>query len=1228
VRTQESGAAVEQPLQQHVEQLEQELQSFRAELEQLRHDCLRSRQVEARYRQIFENAPISMLSINPQGYITEMNQAAEQLYGLSIEQLNQQAGSIFENAQLVENGTLPYMRRALAGETVIEQPSCYDSSRDNSAGKTGFGKGHYFPIWEEGQVREIIEIAPDCSDWFAAQEAAAQERAKLLGSIAQVANLLLKSSDYTTVLPDVVRLLGEAVESDRCSIAQDVWRPTSEQIAVTVLSDWCKPGDKQIQTVAPELAAGLMGDWIEFHQQFLQGEVLNSQIADLAEPMRSRFAAQAITSILIVPIMVQGKCWGNIGFDNCGEPRLYDEAEIAILKVAADSLAAAIERQQKDKVLRQSEARYRTLFEISSEGFYQFEYDSPIPLTLPVDEQVKLMYQRGHYPRINATLAAMYGLDHLENNNGFRLADLHAEELAENQIFMRALVENRHQVHNYESEEDDRYGNPRYYLNNIVTIIENNCAIGGWASQLDITELRLAQQALLEAEQERTKLLTTITFVANQLLRAADYTMVLPDVLQILGEAAHADRYSLIQNIVDPQTGKPAIQMHTEWCREGIQPSIVHTPDLETALTWEVFSEGYQRLLQGEILSFNVDELTEPTLSIVLEQGNIAMLIVPISVAGQFWGVFGFDYCQEARSLDPAMTGIFAIAVDSITAAIERQQRDETLRQSEERYRTLFELSSEGIYRVEFEQPIPLDLPVEQQVELQYRYFRVVETNSAFAQLYGFDSPAAVTNLRLTDIHVEDSEQNLAFMRTLIENGGNIQNYESEEIDRHGNRLYLLNNITSDVRGGHIWGNWGTCINITQLRQAQQALLQAEQARAQQLKDSNQVLQLREQWLEATANAANALLSIPDLDEAINTALRIIGEGIAVDRVCVFQHFDDPNHQDSGFVQVLYEWDSPEIISQLNHPEHSEIPWEGMEDWLAQVKSGDWIGGIVNELPEPFRSSQTELEVKSTYAVPIFVEGLFWGAMGIDCCREARQLTLPEISVFKTAAACIGSAIERDRHQQQREAAILDERSRMAREIHDTIAQGLTGIVVQLQAAEDPQTTSDDRNTHIQTARQLAKASLVEARRSVWALRPQALEDNNLSGALNRLLDQSASSTGISIHRQIQTVAYPLSPQVEDHLLRIVQEVVTNVLKHAQAQQIWVYLAFTPTQIQLHIRDDGQGFTPEAVTQGFGLTSIRERAQHIQATLTLTSQPGQGTTVDVIVPTLQPGALP
>ncbi|MEO0770638.1 MAG: GAF domain-containing protein, partial [Cyanobacteria bacterium J06649_4] len=193
------------------------------------------------------------------------------------------------------------------------------------------------------------------------RDQAAQERAKLLGSVAKAANLLLRSADYTTVLSDVVQLLGEAVGSARCSITQDVNHPRNGKLAVKRLAEWCIHQQASTPPPKPDIFDDedcfvLSGAFADFHQALCRGEVVNFLVADLTTTAeRELMEGQGNTSMLIVPIMVQGQCWGEIGFDNCGEPQLSDEAEISILRVAAESIASAIARQSQDEALRNVE---------------------------------------------------------------------------------------------------------------------------------------------------------------------------------------------------------------------------------------------------------------------------------------------------------------------------------------------------------------------------------------------------------------------------------------------------------------------------------------------------------------------------------------------------------------------------------------------------------------------------------------------------------------------------------------------------------------------------------------------------------------------------------------------------------------------------------------------------------------------------------------------------------
>ncbi len=210
---------------------------------------------------------------------------------------------------------------------------------------------------------------------------------------------------------------------------------------------------------------------------------------------------------------------------------------------------------------------------------------------------------------------------------------------------------------------------------------------------------------------------------------------------------------------------------------------------------------------------------------------------------------------------------------------------------------------------------------------------------------------------------------------------------------------------------------------------------------------------------------------------------------------------------------------------------------------------------------------------------------------------------------------------------QAREAGAGDERQRMAREIHDTLAQGLTGIITQLEAAQQSGMPAEQER-RIGNAKRLARDSLAEARRSVQALRPQALEDSKLPDALAEEAARWAATTGVS--GEVKTTGEPraLHPEVEVTLLRVAQEALANVAKHAAAAHAWVTLSYMEDVVSLDVRDDGSGFTAPGESRadgGFGLIAMRQRVNRLAGQLEVESEPGAGTAVSATLPAIPLG---
>jgi signal transduction histidine kinase len=230
---------------------------------------------------------------------------------------------------------------------------------------------------------------------------------------------------------------------------------------------------------------------------------------------------------------------------------------------------------------------------------------------------------------------------------------------------------------------------------------------------------------------------------------------------------------------------------------------------------------------------------------------------------------------------------------------------------------------------------------------------------------------------------------------------------------------------------------------------------------------------------------------------------------------------------------------------------------------------------------------------------------------------------------------------------QAREAGAGDERQRMAREIHDTLAQGLTGIITQLEAAEQIG-GEEERQRRIGNATRLARDSLAEARRSVQALRPQALENSKLPEALGGEVARWTATSGVPAEVAATGDPRALHPEVEVTLLRVAQEALANVAKHAGASHAWVTLSYMEDVVTLDVRDDGAGFAPQRrapsaaasrasaarpasaegvshASGGFGLIAMRQRVSRLAGQLEIESEPGAGTAVSASLPAIPLG---
>jgi two-component system NarL family sensor kinase len=236
-----------------------------------------------------------------------------------------------------------------------------------------------------------------------------------------------------------------------------------------------------------------------------------------------------------------------------------------------------------------------------------------------------------------------------------------------------------------------------------------------------------------------------------------------------------------------------------------------------------------------------------------------------------------------------------------------------------------------------------------------------------------------------------------------------------------------------------------------------------------------------------------------------------------------------------------------------------------------------------------------------------------------------REMSPEDLRILHTFGDLLSIAIERARlFARSTQVGAVEERNRLAREIHDTLAQGLTGITLQLETADALLEAEGDAGAIRQAVRQalgLARTNLEEARRSVLDLRAAPLEGRTLAEALEQLAGQWAAEGGLALAFEAVGAGRPLPARIEAGLYRLVQEALANVVQHAGAGRVGVRLVMTPDTVRCVVEDDGRGFDAAQVEGArFGLVGMNERVRLLGGRLQIESSPGAGTRIEVAVP--------
>lgn len=365
--------------------------------------------------------------------------------------------------------------------------------------------------------------------------------------------------------------------------------------------------------------------------------------------------------------------------------------------------------------------------------------------------------------------------------------------------------------------------------------------------------------------------------------------------------------------------------------------------------------------------------------------------------------------------------------------------------------------------------------------------------------------------------------------------------------------------------------------------------------------------------LNAIAQALNRTV---DLNEALHTTLA---------------HVADLFDLHTGWIWLLNEKTSESYLAAAQNlpPALTQKPqrMEGSCYCLDSFRAGDMEGAAnVNIITCSRLHKLMEGTDGLQYhaSIPLYAHGKPLGVLNV-ASGDWRELSEDDLRLLYTVGDMLSIAIERARlFAASVQLGAVEERNRLAREIHDTLAQGLSAIALHLETADaftEMPDTQEQTQQAIRQALALTRANLEEARRSVHDLRAAPLEGRTLAAALQNLAQDIAGKYKIAVRFTAIGGSRPLPVAVEAGLYRVAQEALTNIGIHAQAKHARMELITTPEQAQLSIQDDGSGFDRACITQNrYGLTGMNERVKLLGGTLHIESETGKGTKVTAVVP--------
>jgi len=510
---------------------------------------------------------------------------------------------------------------------------------------------------EQGEVIGILCSFEDVTDHITAQQAL-KTREQYLSTLAEIQRQLIVSQwDWdSSQVQHIFAALGRTSGASRVYY-YELFSDSDGTPLMRQRVEWSAPGilpttaDRRFQAIP---VVPLFSDWL--NQVNRQGS-LNCTVHDFTVAQRQILAAPPsnIQSILLLPLMVRGHMQGVMGFSNCLIPQLWERSEVELLRVATADMGLAIERQQVERSLKQAEQKYRSIFENAVEGIFQ---STP----------------EGQYLTVNPMLARIYGYDS-PTELIHTLADINRQLYVQpnRRLDFVSQMQQAGSVLGFESQVYRKDGQIIWISESARAIYSDRGEIIAYEGTVeDITERKQREAAILRQD----LLLQGVAQASQCLLTTADFSDAIGQVLQILGQAAAADRAYIYQQHLHPTTGEQAISMKYEWTRDGIAPSIDQPHWQNQSFKQLGIERWHQAFMTGQSIHGLTRTFPAPEQVLLKLDHILSILMVPIFIDTQLWGYIGFDACLEPWEWTSNDESILRAVAASLGGALKRQQTE------------------------------------------------------------------------------------------------------------------------------------------------------------------------------------------------------------------------------------------------------------------------------------------------------------------------------------------------------------------------------------------------------------------------------------------------------------------------------------------------------------------------------------------------------------------------